>query len=261
MNSSFILAACAAAVAVMAFSGCATASKTQADPRCYELRVYHAEPGRLDDLHARFRQHTLRLFAKHGMENVGYWVPVNNEENKLVFLLAYPSREAREASWKAFLADPEWQAAFKQSESRGRLVAKAESTFLKLTDYSQSHRTGNISKGGVFELRTYTTPPGLLPNLDARFRNHTLGLFSKHGMTHWFYFHKTPDQPAADTTLIYFLAHASTNAAQASFGAFRKDPAWIAAREASEQKAGGSLTVKDGVKSEFLVATDYSPTH
>ena len=63
----------------------------------------------------------------------------------------------------------------------------------------------------------------------------------------------------AGNTLIYLLAHKSADAAQASFGAFRTDPAWVAAKEASEKKAGGSLTIKDGVKSEFLVPTDYSP--
>lgn len=109
-------------------------------------------------------------------------------------------------------------------------------------------------------MRTYTTPPGLLPNLDARFRDHTVALFQKHGMKNWAYFHKAAGQPEANATLLYFLSHKSQDAAKASFDAFRKDPTWVAAREASEKKAGGSLTVKDGVKSVFLVPTDYSPT-
>ena len=120
--------------------------------------------------------------------------------------------------------------------------------------------TGNLSKGGVFELRTYTTPAGKLANLDSRFRDHTVALFKKHGMMNWIYFHKMPEQPEADTTLLYFLAHKSQEAGKASFDAFRKDPTWMAAREASEKNAGGSLTVKDGVKSVLLVPTDYSPT-
>ena len=70
----------------------------------------------------------------------------------------------------------------------------------------------------------------------------------------------TPDQKDADHTLVYLLAHASTDAAQKSFDTFRADPEWIAAKKASEEKGGGSLTVKDGVKSVFLKATDYSPT-
>ena len=78
-----------------------------ADTRCYEMRVYYAAPGKLDDLLAPFRNHTTGIFKKHGMTNVGYWLPMENPENKLVYVLSYPSREAREKSWKAFGADPE----------------------------------------------------------------------------------------------------------------------------------------------------------
>src|SRR5687767_12982798 len=68
------------------------ASNSGDKPGCYEMRIYYAAPGKLDDLHARFRDHTLRLFKKHGIRNVGYWVPIDNKENKLIFLLAYPNR-------------------------------------------------------------------------------------------------------------------------------------------------------------------------
>jgi hypothetical protein len=95
--------------------------------------------------------------------------------------------------------------------------------------------------------------------LNARFRDHTMQLFEKHGMTNIGYWTLMDDQKGADNTLIYLLAHRSPEAAQASFAAFRDDPDWIAARKASEEKAGGSLTVKDGVKSVFLKAVDYSP--
>ena len=113
----------------------------------------------------------------------------------------------------------------------------------------------------VFELRTYTTTPNNLPVLHARFRDHTMALFAKHGMTNLFYWQLLPDQAGAENTLIYMLAHASQDAAKASFDAFRADPDWIAAKTASEIKGGGSLTIPDGVKSVFLKATDYSPTH
>ncbi len=106
------------------------------DTRCFEMRTYYAAPGKLDALNARFRDHTCKLFEKHGMQNLGYWVPMDNPDNKLIYLLAYPSREAREKSWKAFMADPDWQKAYKASEVNGRLVAKAESLFLSATDYS-----------------------------------------------------------------------------------------------------------------------------
>ncbi|MEO5803764.1 MAG: NIPSNAP family protein [Verrucomicrobiota bacterium] len=254
----------AALIFAAALSGCVTMKKTSdtrsADTRCFELRTYYAPPGKLDELHARYRDHTLKFFKKHGIENVGWWVPVNNSENKVVYLLAYPNRSAREDSWTKFIADPEWNAIVQQTEANGKLVGKIEQVFLEPTDFSPAIKTGNISHGGVFELRTYTTPPGSLPNLDARFRDHTMNLFSKHGMKNWAYFHKASDQPDATKTLIYFLAHKSQDAAKASFGAFAKDPDWVAARDASEKSGGGSLTVKDGVKSVFLVPTDYSPT-
>ena len=235
-------------------------AREAADTRCFEMRTYYAPPGKLDDLHARFRDHTMGLFKKHGIENVGYFVPVVNTNHALVYLLAYPNREARDASWKQFMADPDWKTAHKASEVTGKLVSKVEQIFLQATDYSPALETGNLSKGGVFELRTYTTPAGKLANLDSRFRDHTVALFKKHGMMNWIYFHKMPEQPEADTTLLYFLAHKSQEAGKASFDAFRKDPTWMAAREASEKDAGGSLTVKDGVKSVLLVPTDYSPT-
>lgn len=226
----------------------------------YEMRVYTINPGRAEALHNRFRNHTLRLFRKHGIESVGYWMPVDPADQRLHFLLRYPSREAREASWKAFVADPDWQAAYKASEAAGPIVAKVENPFYVKTDYSPAQAMGNLSKGGVFELRSYTTPPGRLANLDARFRDHTIRLFAKHGMRNWLYLHRMADQPHADVMLEYFLVHASREAAKASFDAFGKDPAWKAAREASEKAAGGSLTAPGGVKSVFLAATDYSPT-
>jgi hypothetical protein len=227
----------------------------------YELRIYTIHPGKAEALHNRFRNHTLRLFKKHGIESIGYWMPVDTADQRLHFLLRYPSREARETRWNAFASDPEWKTAQKASEAGGPLVAKAENPFLVETDYSPKVRTGNVSKGGVWEMRTYTSTPERLSHLDARFRDHTIGLFSKYGMGNQGYFHKMADQPEGDRTLLYFLTHKSQEAAKASFAAFGKDPAWKAAREASEKAGGGSLTVAGGVKSVFLVPTDYSPTH
>ena len=234
------------------------------DTRLFEMRVYYAKPGKLDALNARFRDHTLKLFTKHGMTNLGYFVPVDNKENKLVYFLAFPDRASRDASFKAFGADPAWKAAAKDSEKDGKLIERIENAFLTATDYAVLAEAKSYGKG-VFELRTYTTEAGRLDNLNARFRDHTLKLFAKHGMTSMTYWNLTADQKGAKNTfvagntLIYLLHHQSEDAAKASFGAFRADPAWIAAKGASEQKAGGSLTIKDGVKSEFLNPTDYSP--
>ena len=236
-----------------------TSFAAEKDSRCYELRVYYAAPGKLDDLHARFRNHTLKIFEKHGMANVGYWVPLDNAENKLIYLLSYPSREAAKKSWKDFSADPEWQAAQKASEANGKLVAKVESTFLIPTDYSPPIVPSVSGSPRTFELRIYKTPPDRLDALHARFRDHTLKLFNKHGITHFGYWTPMDKEKGAADTLIYILAHQSRETAETSFKAFREDPDWIAAKKASEEKAGGSLTVPDGVKSTFMKPTDYSP--
>ncbi|HYV28678.1 MAG TPA: NIPSNAP family protein [Candidatus Eisenbacteria bacterium] len=230
---------------------------TSPDTRCYELRIYYAAPGKLDDLNARFRDHTCKIFEKHGMVNVGYWVPMDNPDNKLIYLLAHKNREAAKQSWKEFFADPDWQTASKASEANGKLVAKVETKFLKATDYSPAIKPSSGTESRVFELRTYTTPPGKLDDLNARFRNHTLKLFTKHGMTNLGYWTPMEKEPGADNTLIYILGHKSREAAAESFNAFRNDSDWIKAKAASE--ANGSLTVPEGVKSVFMTATDYSP--
>ena len=244
------------AMAGLMWSGAALAAEP--DTKVYEMRVYYAPEGKLEALNARFRDHTLKLFEKHGITSVGYWEPIENPDRKLIYILSYPSREAREASWKAFRADPEWQKAYKASEENGKLVAKVEETFLKATDYSAAIKPSTAGDR-VFELRTYTSTEGKLDNLHARFRDHTCKLFEKHGMTNIGYWSPMEDQPGAKNTLVYIISHKSRDAAKESFGAFGKDPEWVAARKASEEKAGGSLTVPMGVKSEFLKATDYSP--
>jgi hypothetical protein len=131
-----VLAAAVAAALLLAFTEGSTVQA--ADQRFFELRIYTANPGKLDALNARFRNHTNKLFVKHGMELIGYWTPADAPEsaNTLVYILAYPSREAREASWKAFQADPDWKTARAESEKDGRLVEKVESKFLNPTDYS-----------------------------------------------------------------------------------------------------------------------------
>lgn len=239
-----------------------TASPTmpaaEPDTRVYELRIYTAQPGKLDALNARFRDHTAKLFEKHGMTNVGYWTPIVNPESKLIYLLAFPNAAAREKSWQAFLADPEWKRVRQESEAAGPIVAKMESRVLTATNYSPPIQATKLPER-VFEMRTYTATPGRLAALNERFRNHTLKLFERHGMTNVGYWTLAKNEPGAADTLIYFLAHKSADAAKASFGAFRNDPDWVAAKKSSEERAGGSLTAPDGVKSVFLKPTDYSP--
>jgi NIPSNAP len=106
--------------------------------RLFEMRTYTANEGKLEALNARFRNHTNKLFVKHGMELIGYWIPTDpkKSQNTLIYILAYPSKEARDASWKAFQADPEWKRAAAESEKDGKLVSKVVSEFMTPTDYS-----------------------------------------------------------------------------------------------------------------------------
>jgi len=105
----------------------------------FELRTYTALEGKLPALLARFRDHTIKLFEKHGIESVGYWVPADapRSQNTLIYLLKHKSREAATASWAAFRADPAWQKVQKESEADGKIVDKVESLFLSPTDFSK----------------------------------------------------------------------------------------------------------------------------
>jgi hypothetical protein len=104
----------------------------------YELRIYHAAEGKLDDLLRRFRDHTTKLFERHGIKNVAYWTPTDEplKGKTLVYILAHPSRDAATANWKAFREDPEWVSIKEKSEANGKLVDNIESTFLVMTDFS-----------------------------------------------------------------------------------------------------------------------------
>lgn len=246
----------------LALSLAFVASSLAADARTFEMRIYTTNEGKLPDLLKRFREHTCKLFEKHGMENIGYWVPVEEADganNKLIYIIAHKSREAAKASWAAFVSDPDWKAAAKASEENGKILAeKPESIFMTATEYSNAIKTGTGEKERVFELRTYTANEGRLDALHARFRDHTMALFTKHGMTNIGYFVPTDADKGAGSKLIYILAHPSREAALAAFDAFRKDPAWIAAKTESEKN--GPLTVKDGgVKSVYIKAADFSP--
>lgn len=120
-------------------AGLLAAASAHAQDRAYELRVYTTAEGKLDDLHRRFREHTIGLFEKHGMTVVAFWTPTDPEKakNTLVYVLSYPSAEARDASWKAFVADPEWQRVYQESHQDGPIVEKVESTMMTPTDYSK----------------------------------------------------------------------------------------------------------------------------
>lgn len=118
--------------------GIATVQQSQAQSpnHVFELRVYHANPGKLDALNKRFREHTISIFNKHDMKSVGYWIPQDNKDYVLIYMLEHPSREAATKNWAAFSADPEWVKVKAESEKDGKLVDHVDDTFMNPTDYS-----------------------------------------------------------------------------------------------------------------------------
>jgi hypothetical protein len=129
------------ALAILAFAADAAEPNkggTKVDTRVFELRTYYAAPGKMKALNDRFRNHTNKLFVKHGMTLIGYWNPRDPQEaeGKLIYILAFPSKEAADRSWAGFRSDPEWLKAKEASEVDGKLVEKVESIYLNPTDYS-----------------------------------------------------------------------------------------------------------------------------
>ncbi len=136
---SFVSAVLGTLLATALLSGVrAAAADTSSADKVYELRIYHANPDKLEALHARFRDHTCKLFKKHGIEMIGFWTPTQGEEakNTLYYIVAFPSVEAQKKAWQEFRDDPDWKQAKADSEKEGVLVNKVDSTNLKPTDYS-----------------------------------------------------------------------------------------------------------------------------
>ena len=230
--------------------------------RLYELRTIQASPGRLDALHSRLRDHQIPLLEKHGIFTQAVFIPAGENPQELVYLLtAAEGLGLMEEGWTGFRNDPKWLQVIANTDSDGNLVAREERTRrLVRTSWSPQFKPEHVGEPRVFELRTYACPdPSRHAALLRRFRDHTIKLFEKHGMHNIVYW--VPDEePEAQQRLVYLLAHKSREAAKESFAGFRADPEWLAAKKASEEAAGGSLTVKEnGIVSEFLKATEYSP--
>ncbi len=134
----FAVAVCAVGCVVSFSAGKSVGADEAKEPRLYELRIYTTHPGRLDALHARFRDHTTKLFEKHGMKNHMYWVPTDKDtkDNTLIYVVSHKNREAADKSWAAFIADPEWKKAQEASEKDGKIVSKVERHYMTLVDYS-----------------------------------------------------------------------------------------------------------------------------
>lgn len=109
-----------------------------AQDRVFELRTYTCYDGKLDALKARFRDHTIQIFKRHGMESIGYWVPQDPEKSKntLIYILAHPSLDAAKKHWAEFRDDPEWKKVSADSEANGKIVSHVDSVFMTPTDFS-----------------------------------------------------------------------------------------------------------------------------
>lgn len=236
---------------------CSLLLVSSATAQVYELRTYTTNDGKLDALHSRFRNHTMKLFEKHGMENIGYWVPTDEDksQNTLIYIVQHDSREAANKSWQGFGQDPDWQSVYQQSTVDGKLVAKVDRVFMQPTDYSPQPKSGQGDEQSVYELRIYNTNEGKLTGLNTRFRDHTMRLFEKHGIENIGYWTPT-EGPESENQLIYLIRHKSPAAAEASWAAFRNDPEWKKVAEES-QKDGRFLSGPP--ISIYLKPTDYSP--
>jgi hypothetical protein len=251
----FRYAAAIIAVAATAFlAACATVDKSPppAQVGLYELRVYTAADGKLPELDARFRNHTIGLFRKHGMTPIAFFHPENPDDHRVIYLMGYKDRAARDAAWSAFGADPEWASVARASE------AKVETVFLVPTDYSPALDLRSATPPRYFELRTYATNPGKLENLHTRFRDHTTKLFEKHGMTNVLYWRPAGDQPGMENKMIYLLAFPNKEARNPAWAAFVADENWKTVA-ADSQKDGQILASDGGIVSVQMEPTDYSP--
>lgn len=134
-GSIVVIGLCAAAWGLYAVA--AEKGDAKVNTRVFELRTYHVVPGRMPAMHARFRDHTNKLLEKHGMKLLGFWQPEGKDaETTLIYLVAHPSREAADKSWKEFGADPDWKKVKDDSEKDGKIVEKVDRLFLNPTEYS-----------------------------------------------------------------------------------------------------------------------------
>ncbi len=231
------------------------------ESKVYQLRTYFTAPGKLDVLLDRFEATNLELFGRHQIELIGAWTAADESvEPRLTYLVRFPSKEAGEAAWEAFGNDPEWQQVFgDEKDTHGTVVTKVETVYLAPTDYSPvplSEDSAKTIEGGlVYELRTYTANTGKLENLNARFRNHTLGLFAKHGMTNIVYTMPIEGENGNGETLTYLIAHKSQEAAGESWNGFINDPEWQKVFQAS--RADGTPLVSKIVRI-YLKPTSFS---
>lgn len=231
--------------------GAAQAQADLADGRCYELRTYTAADGKLDDLNRRFRKYSRIVFSRYRMARLGFWIPLDNPENHFTYILSYADCEDRDPAWEQFQADSLWQRVTKITTHEGDLVTNVDNRMMKATGFSPPIGPSAREHGRVFELRTYTTTPGKRDELLARFRDHTMEIFERHGMHDVAYWLPQDNE----NQLVYLLAFPSRFARNEAWREFDMDPEWQRVYEASRED--GPLV--QNVESILLRPTDYSP--
>jgi hypothetical protein len=232
--------------------------------KLYELRIYTTHPGKLPDLHARFRDHTIKLFEKHGMENIIYWtvaegakIDGDDKDNMLVYVIAHKDEASKDASWKAFINDPEWKAVAKKSEENGKILAKPpRAVLMRDTDFSAMDEPVNGTSDLVprlWELRQYNDGAERVPHTVDRFGSGENELFTKNGMQTVKFWRATDD-----SAFIYLLAHKDKASAEASWKGFVEDfrPFMEQYRASHPDLPKGK---GNGNEVRYLIPTDYSP--
>ena len=214
----------------------------------YELRLYETVPGKLPALNDRFAKHTVGFFKKYGVRMLGFWTDDIGSTNLLSYIVSFESSSEREATWKAFRADPDWLAVRAETEKDGPLLARVRNTIMRLTPYSPEP----VINSNVQELRIYQSMPGKLDALNARFANHTIPLFEKHGIKNIGYW---TDDVGTSEQLIYMLGYPSLGDREKSWASFQADPEWQRVR--AETEKDGVLTAK--AVNTIIRPTPYSP--
>lgn len=208
------------------------------DNRLYELRVYFANPGMLDRLVNRFEHHTFHFFAKHKMQVLGLWLPLNNSENKLIYILSFPDQKAYERSWEDFKNDPQWIAIKEQSSRDGELVASMKTMVMHTFDFSPDHLTPGAHH--LFELQTYKIAPNNLELLRPMLGQRDVRLFQKDQVSIIKYWEAAEQEGDRSNLLICLLVHTLQ-------------------KEGQEADKAGNIFLPGLVTSEYLQAMRFSP--
>ena len=220
------------------------------DGPVYELRIYAAAEDRLGHLIARFREHTDRLFRKHKMEPVAYWLPTDGtakEKRRFVYILKHPSRYAAYQNWNAFTHDPEWKRGVLEKPEFQRLLSeRPESIFLTSNGFPNKSNRSNTPS--IYELRINTAKPEKLAALHQYHNDQGLKLHLKHDihtMGCWFAY----DRPESENALYTLLRHPSRPQAELNWKSLESDSAW--------RKTKGNLAEK--TERLYLKPLNFSP--